>query len=146
MLGRLHLTYIANPHSLLLALHHTAETNKEKPTLLIIDSVSACIVGGDWQLLQAVGIVLKQLVHIHAIPTVTTNGITSSDKAALGLSWTSVAETEVRLTVTSTTISTKTVQARLERHATRGPGETMDIVISGGGIKCCSETATQAKA
>jgi KaiC/GvpD/RAD55 family RecA-like ATPase len=102
---------------------------QEKPTLLIIDSVSGCLSPENDDVMTKVALTLKRLARQNGLAVVVTNGTVSdrsdsstrSNKAALGRAWKSAADIHVWLE--SLVVAAPTgveenivVQARLDQH------------------------------
>jgi RecA/RadA recombinase len=101
---------------------------QEKPTLLIIDSVSGCLSTENDDVMSKVALTLKRLARQNGLAIVLTNGSVSdrsdssarSNKAALGRAWKSAADIHVWLEahVVAPTSEEENivVQARLDQH------------------------------
>lgn len=100
---------------------------QEKPSLLIIDSVSGCLSTENDDVMTIVALTLKRLARQNGLAVVVTNGTVSdrsdssarSNKAALGRAWKSAADIHVwfeALAVAPIGEDNIVVQARLDQH------------------------------
>jgi hypothetical protein len=147
ILGRVELVSVSTPYQLLAMLQKVKESTVETPpssssratvtttsTLLILDSASACLLGCRWDMTQQVTLQLKELLHLHGVVVVMTNGISSKGGAALGPTWNNeTPQIHIRLQeqVVASTVSqdgeqlqqtaaeNKVTRATLERHPHR---------------------------
>jgi hypothetical protein len=99
---------------------------QEKPSLLIIDSVSGCLSTENDDVMTKVALTLKRLARQYGLAVVVTNGTVvdrsdssaRSNKAALGRAWKSAADIHVWLEALAAPIGEEkiVVQARLDQH------------------------------
>lgn len=101
ILDHIELISLSTPYHLLAVLQRVKESMTEvtatstpavaspstRAVLLILDSASGCLQGSRWDMTQQITLQLKQLLKLHGVSIVMTNGISSNGDAALGPTW-----------------------------------------------------------